>query len=87
MLDAAACRKLALPRGWPARIRSSTVRAISLAPFSVTFARGVAANNINKRMRLQADVDRLQQEAALLREELRIKDLRMLRIPAQRRRP
>jgi putative transposase len=85
MLDAAVHRHLPLSKGWPSRIRSSTVQAISAAHFSLTFARGVAANSINKRMRLQADVDRLRQEAALLHEELRIKDARMLRIPAQRR--
>ena len=85
MLDAAARRHLSLPKGWPARIRSSTVQAISLAHCSLTCARGVAANSINKRMRLQAEVDRLRQEVALLREETRIKDSRMLRIPAQRR--
>jgi len=85
MLDAAVRRKLSLPKGWPARVRSSTVQAISLAHFSPTFTRGVAANSINKRMRLQAEVDRLKQEIALLQEETRIKDSRMLRIPAQRR--
>ncbi len=85
MLDSAIRRNLSLPKGWPTRVRSSTVQAISLAHFSLTFARGVAANSINKRMRLQAEVDRLRQETALLREELRIKDARMLRIPAQRR--
>ena len=85
MLDAAIRRNLPLPKGWPARIRSSAVQAISLAHFSLTFARGVAANSINKRMRLQAEVDRLRQEVALLGEELRIKDARMLRISAQRR--
>ena len=85
MLDAAVHRRLILPKGWPARIRSSTVQAISLAHFSLTFARGVAANSINKRMRLQAEVDRLRREVALLDEEIRIKDVRMLRIPAQRR--
>ena len=73
------------PKRWPARVRSSAVQAISLAHFSLTFARGVAANSINKRMRLQAEVDRLKQEIALLQEETRIKDSRMLRIPAQRR--
>ncbi len=85
MRDAPVLRNLSLPKGWPARVRSSTVQAISLALFSLTFARGVAANSIHKRMRLQAEVDRLRQEAALLREESRIKDSRMLRIPAQRR--
>ena len=84
-LDANVQRHLPLPKGWPASVRSSTVQAISLAHFSLTFARGVAANSINKRMRLQAEVDRLRQEIALLGEELRVKDARMLRIPAQRR--
>ena len=73
------------PRAGPAAFRSGVIHAISLAHFSLTFARGVAANNINKTIRLQADVDRLRQEIALLREEIRIKDRRMLRIPAQRR--
>ena len=85
MLDAAARRHLSLPKGWPARIRSSTVQAISLAHFSLTFARGVAANSINRRMRLQVEVDRLRQETALLREEIRIKDVRMELVPPQRR--
>ena len=61
------------------------MQVVSLAHFSLTFARGCAANSINKRIRLQAEVGRLCEEIALLREELRIKDARMLRIPAQRR--
>ena len=85
MLDSAVRRNLRLPKGWPGRVRSSTIQAISLAHFSLTFARGVAVNSINERMRLQAEVDRFRQEVALLGEELRIKDARMLRIPAQRR--
>ena len=64
MLDAAVARNLSLPKGGPARVRSSTVHAISLAHFSHTFARGVSANSINKRMRLQAEVERLRQEVA-----------------------
>jgi len=51
----------------------------------MTFARGVAGNSINKRVRLQAETDRPRQEGALFGEELRIKDARMLRIPAHRR--
>ena len=47
MFDATAHRHLPLPKGWPARVRSSTVQAISLAHFSLTIARGVAANSIN----------------------------------------
>ena len=51
MLDAAIRRSLALPRGWPARVRSSTVHAISLAHLALTYARGIAGNSINHRMR------------------------------------
>ena len=61
MLHSPVRRSLSLPKGWPSRVRSSAVQAISLAHFSLTFARGVAANSINKRMRLQAGVDRLRQ--------------------------
>ena len=51
MLDAAIRRNLPLPKGWPARVRSSTVQAISLAHFSLTFARGVAATSSNRRVK------------------------------------
>jgi len=61
------------------------LHAISLAHFSLTFTRSWAANGFNARIRLKAENDRLRQELALLQEEMRIKDERMLRIPAQRR--
>jgi transposase InsO family protein len=51
----------------------------------LTSTRSWAANNWNTRIRLKAENDRLRQELALVREEMRIKDSRMLRIPAQRR--
>jgi DNA-binding transcriptional regulator YiaG len=51
--------------------------------FSATQAR--AENQFNARARLQATNDRLQRQVALLLEELRIKDARMERLPAQRR--
>jgi transposase InsO family protein len=51
--------------------------------FAVT--RGRAENHFNARVRLRAENDRLRSEIALLREELRIKDGRMERIPAHRR--
>jgi len=58
------------------RVRSGVLHAISLAHFSLTYTRSWAANSWNARVR---------QELALVREEIRIKDSRMLRIPAQRR--
>lgn len=47
MLDSAVRRNLLLPKGWPSRVRSSVVHAVSLAHFSLTFARGSAADSIN----------------------------------------
>ncbi|MFB3113168.1 MAG: DDE-type integrase/transposase/recombinase, partial [Gemmatimonadales bacterium] len=77
--------RIPLPKQWPSRVRSGVLHAISLAHFSLTFTRSWAANSINARIRLKQENDRLRQELALLREEMRIKDSRMLRITAQRR--
>ena len=85
MLGNRSCPKIPLPKQWPSRVRSGVLHAISLAHFSLTYTRSWAANSINARIRLQQHNDRLQQELALLREEMRIKDARTLRIPAQRR--
>ncbi len=74
-----------LPKDWPNRIRSAVIHVISLSHFSLTFARSVAANSINARIRLKAEISRLRQEIAILIEEARIKDSRMGCIPAQRR--
>src|SRR5439155_6915146 len=56
-----------------------------MAQMALTVARGWAANSANARIRLKTENDRLCQEIGLLREEMRIKDARMLQIPAQRR--
>ena len=77
--------RVPLPKGWPQTVRSAVIHAISLAQFSLTHTRSWAANNWNARIRLKQENDRLRQELALLIEEMRIKDARMLRIPAQRR--
>jgi len=77
--------RIPLPRGWPRHVRSAVIHAISLAHFSLTSTRSWAVNSWNARVRLKAENDRLKQELALLQEEMRIKDSRMLRIPAQRR--
>ena len=77
--------RIPLPRNWPRRVRSAVIHAISLAHFSLTSTRSWAANSWNARVRLKAENQRLRQELALLQEEMRIKDSRMLRVPAQRR--
>ena len=74
---------LSLPRGWPRRVRSAVLHAISLARLAVTSARG--SDRTQRRTRLHQANDRLRQEVALLREELRIKDARMEQITPHRR--
>jgi putative transposase len=61
------------------------LHAVSLAQSSLTAARGWAANSYDARLRLKQENDRLRQEISLLKEEMRIKDARVERIPAQRR--
>ncbi len=70
-----------LPKLWPRRVRSAAIHAVSLANVVFTVTRGRAENHFNARVRLRAENDRFRNELALLREELRIKDARMERIP------
>ena len=77
--------EIPLPRGWPSRVRSAILHVISLAQFTLAYTRGWAANSPNSRIRLKAELDRALQEITLLREEVRIKDLRMAQILPHRR--
>jgi len=77
--------KIGLPRGWNSRVKSAVVRVISLAHFSLAHARGWAADSVNQRVRLKAENDRLRAEVGMLREEIRIKDVRMAQINPHRR--
>jgi putative transposase len=74
-----------LPKGWPRRVRSAAIHAVSMANAVFAVTRSHAENHFNARVRLQSENDRLRSEIALLREELRIKDHRMEQIPPQRR--
>ena len=69
-----------LPKGWPSRVRSAILHVISLAQYAAVSTRSWAADSTNARVRLRAERDRLRQEVALLREEMRIKDARMAAI-------
>ncbi len=73
-----------LPKGWPRRVRSAVIQVISLAHVSLITTRSWAANSWNARVRLKQDNQRLRQELALQREEIRIKDARMHELPAHR---
>ena len=77
--------KLQFPKSWPAAVRSAMLHVISLAKYAAVYTRSWAADSPNARVRLRAERDRSQEDAALLREEMRIKDARMTRIPSQHR--
>ena len=77
--------KVPLPRGWKPRVRSAVLHVLSLAQYAAVYTRGWAADSVNRRVRLQANLDRASQEIALHREEMRIKDARLARIEPHRR--
>jgi putative transposase len=76
---------LALPKEWQRSVQAAMVHVIALAHYAMIYTRSWGADSRNSRVRLQADVDWLKQDGALLREELRIKDSRIGRIPPHRR--
>jgi putative transposase len=59
------------------------LHVVALAQYAAVYTRSWAADSRNARVRLRADKDRLRQEVMVLREELRIKDARM--VPPHRR--
>ena len=77
--------RISLPKAWPKRIHAAVLHVISLAQFATAHTRSWAANTVNARIRLKAERDRAVQELALLREETRIKDARMVSINPHRR--
>ena len=74
-----------VPKSWPKNIKSILLHVISLAHYAITYARGWAADSVNARVRLQAKLDAALEEIAKLREEIRIKDVRMARIDCHKR--
>ena len=69
--------RIPLPKSWQGCVKSAVLHAIALAHYAIVYARAWAADSINARVRLSAENDRLHEECALLREELRIKDTRI----------
>ncbi len=77
--------KIPLPKSWSVHVRSAVLHVIALAQYATVYTRSWAANSLNERMRLKAEHDRLQQDVALLEEEIRIKDARLLRMDPRKR--
>lgn len=61
------------------------LNVVSLAHATMAISRGWCADSPLKRVQLAGELDQAKQEVALLREEMRIKDARMARIPAHQR--
>jgi hypothetical protein len=77
--------QLPLPKGWRGCVKSAVLHAIALAHYAIVYARAWAADSINARVRRSSENDRLHEECALLREEIRLKDARIAQIGPQRR--
>jgi hypothetical protein len=74
-----------LPSSWPKHAKAATLHVISLALFALTQVRGWAANSPIHRVRLASELDQLNSEVAMLREEIRIKDAGMAALVPHRR--
>ena len=57
----------------------------TLAQYTAVYTRSWMADSTNPRLRDRAELNQANQEIALLREQMRIKDARMASIPPQRR--
>ncbi len=77
--------RFSLPKSWPRHVKSAVLHTISLAHYAIVRARGRAAGSAGSQERFSAEYERLRDECALLREEMRIKDLRMAQIPPHKR--
>jgi hypothetical protein len=74
-----------LPKRWPKQVKLAILHVISLAHWALIQSRSWAADSPLQRVRLAGQLDQARNEIALLREELRIKDVRMARIPPHQR--
>ncbi len=72
-------------RSWPQRVKSAMLNVIAMAQYAAAYTRSWAVNSPIARHRLKAENDQLQQEMALLTEEIRLKDARMKRVDSQKR--
>ena len=77
--------KLPIPSGWNKRVQSAILQAISLGRHCFVSIVARTANSPKAADRVVAQNERLKHEVESLREELRLKDVRMARVPSQRR--
>ena len=77
--------RIPLPTDWPKHVKSGVLHVIALAQLALTAARAQSAKKRGTIGRLRADLEAANREISLLEEELRLKDVRMQRLPPRRR--
>lgn len=76
---------VSLPKHWDEHLKSAFICAVSLAHRAFIIALTPCLNSVIDRNRLQGEILLLRSEVALLKEEMRIKDARSLRVAAAAR--
>ena len=76
---------ISLPKDWPQHVKLAVIHSVALAHRAITYSRSFAINSSIERVRLAGELDGVQNENALLEEEIRIKDARMATIPPRKR--
>ena len=74
-----------IPAGWNRHVKEAIIQVFSLAQVAWAEAQGWAAEQCDRRFSLRTQIDRLEREVAQLREELRLKDARLERVPPKHR--
>ena len=74
-----------LPKAWPKRVKSALINVISLTHTAIIYSRSWCADSPLIRVRQAGELNRANQEIALLKEEMRIKDGRWVKIPPHQR--
>ena len=77
--------RIPLPKDWSEHIKPAILHTIFLARTSIVVTRGRAAGSRRVHCRLQAKLAEAEAETSRLKEELRLKDLRMARVRPRRR--
>ena len=76
---------ISLPKDWPEYVKLAAIHSVALAHHVITYSRSFAINSGIERVRLAGELDRVRNENALLREEIRIKDAPMAKLPPRKR--
>ena len=76
---------LPLPRQWPKHAADALVHAVAMARVAIAQVRGGFAGSPIARIVLRSENERLRSELAQTREQMRITDARLSRIPPGKR--